>query len=87
MLSWESLIAQLLPVNNDRLAVKKNEGNPRPLVRRISPKVVGASLDASVTRTQRRLVARIKLELHLAEDDNAIIERLGAMHGAARVGR
>ncbi|KAI3476549.1 hypothetical protein L1887_61881 [Cichorium endivia] len=87
ILTGEAVIAELLSIDDDLLGREQNESDPGPLVGVVSPQMVGAPLDTRIALSQSPLLARIQLELHLAKDDDPVIQRLGAVHWAAASGR
>lgn len=83
LLPGKAFICELLPINHNRLAMQENKSDPAPLVRGVSPKMIGTSLDARITCLQNSLVTRIKFKLYLAKDDDTIVQSLGTVHWAA----
>src|SRR5690606_1447732 len=66
------------------LAVDENEGDPAVAVRAVGPAMIGAALDDDVARANGRF-ALVHDQHDLAFKDNAIIDRLCAVH--ARMAR
>ena len=81
----KSLICELLTIYDDRLAMQKNKSDSGPLVRCVSPKMVGTTLDARVACLEDCLITRIQFQLYLAKKDNAIVKRLRTVHWTGSV--
>ena len=73
-------LPQLLSVDDGRLGVERDVERARKLcLARVAPAVLRAALDSHITALHQPLLAALELELDLALDADANVERNGAM--------